>query len=146
MGRKARVNYISVALNVLRELGGGPISTKMLVDYAREEKMIGDGEWVYHNFSRKVRESDLFDTSVRGQVKLATSDVLSEVERAAERDGFVDEPVGPVGEVEEPAETETTVEQPFPGPTLGAGAPALKIALFDRDEILRRSETVKPKD
>ena len=70
MGRKAHANYIDAALEVLQDLGGGPISTKILVEVARERELIGDGKWAYHNFSRKVRESDLFDTSTRGQIRL----------------------------------------------------------------------------
>ena len=93
------------------------ISTKTLVAAAQERGLIGEGKWVYHNFSRKVRESDLFDTSVRGQVSLVGNvepePVEVEVETAPAEDltadGFVDEP-----------ETEVQVER-FPGPTLGSG-------------------------
>jgi hypothetical protein len=116
MGRKARVNYVKVALEVLQELGGGPISTKTMVAFAKEEGLVGDGKWVYHNFSRKVRESDLFNTSVRGEIRLAVSPLTA--------DGFVEETVGEIKEpVEVVEETETVVEQPpvFPGPTLGSG-------------------------
>jgi len=121
MGRKAHANYIEAAKKVLKDLGGGPVSTKILVAMAKEKGLIGDGEWVYHNFSRRVRESDLFDTSVRGQVRQVTANILDEVEQAIEKDGFYDEPVGFIGETEEPAETETVVQQPFPGPILGSG-------------------------
>lgn len=111
MGRKAHANYIEGALAVLQELGGGPISTKTLVAAAQERGLVGDGKWVYHNFSRKVRESDLFDTSVRGQISLI---------------GPIAEPVVeeiiPVPEVVEAPMPEPEVEpqpQTFPGPTLG---------------------------
>ena len=108
MGRTAHANYVEAALTVLQELGGGPISTKVLVAAAQERGLVGDSTWVYHNFSRKVRESDLFDTSARGQVSL-----VQNVEQVIEEP--VLEPVteAPVLEVE-PEE-----EAVFPGPTLG---------------------------
>lgn len=110
MGRNAHANYIEAAQAVLQELGGGPISTKVLVAAAQERGLVGDGKWVYHNFSRKVRESDLFDTSVRGQVSLAVAPAVEE----------------PVLEVPEPIENNAAFEEPeeetvFPGPTLGGG-------------------------
>jgi len=102
MGRIAYANYIDAGLAVLQELGGGPISTKVLVAAAQERGLIGESKWAYHNFSRKVRESELFDTSVRGQVSL-----VQNVEPV------VEEPA-----VEAPA-TESQEEAVFPGPTLG---------------------------
>lgn len=102
MGRKAHSDYVGAAVAVLTELGGGPISTKVLVAAAQERGLIGQGKWVYHNFSRKVRECPLFDTSVRGEVGL--------------RVGVADP--GPVVEALESAEEETET-QVFPGPTLG---------------------------
>ena len=114
MGRKAHANYIDAALTVLEELGGGPISTKTLVVAAQERGLVGDGKWVYHNFSRKVRDSNLFDTSVRGQISLVKADVEPVVEEAVE--------ANPVPVVEEAPEPETIPEAvTFPGPTLGAG-------------------------
>lgn len=112
MGRTAHANYIEAAQAVLQELGGGPISTKTLVAAAQERGLVGDGKWVYHNFSRKVRESDLFDTSVRGQISLAVN-VAPVVEE-------------PVLEIPEPVanaalEAEPEEETAFPGPTLGGG-------------------------
>ena len=71
MGRKSLSNYTEAGRTVLTELGGGPISSQSLVDAARERGLIGDGKWVYHNFLRKLRESNEFNTSVRGQVSLA---------------------------------------------------------------------------
>ena len=111
MGRTAHANYVEAALSVLQELGGGPISTKTLVTAAQERGLVGDGTWVYHNFSRKVRESDLFDTSTRGQVSL-----VQHVEPT------IEEPVGvaPPGE-DIPLEAEAEEETVFPGPTLGGG-------------------------
>ena len=104
MGRTAHADYIEAALEVLKELGGGPISTKTLVAAAQERGLVGDGKWVYHNFSRKVRESDLFDTSTRGQIALAQN-------------------LEPTVEAEAPFQEEAPVEEPtretFPGPVLG---------------------------
>ena len=112
MGRKTHTNCIEAALAVLQELGGGPISTKTLVAAAKERGLIGDGKWVYHHFSRKVRESELFDTSVRGQISL-TQDIEPVVEEPVAMDSL------PVGE-EAP---ETMPEgAAYPGPTLGVGS------------------------
>jgi len=108
MGRNAHANYIEAALAVLQELGGGPISTKTLVTAAQERGLVGDGTWVYHNFSRKVRESDLFDTTVRGQISL-----VQDTEPVAETE------VGEASVVVEEAPIPETQEQVFPGPTLG---------------------------
>jgi len=81
MARTARSNYIEAALQVLTELGGGPISSKDLVKIAQERGLIGTTTYVYHNFLRKVRDSNLFDTTVRGQVRLVPTDepVVEEV-------------------------------------------------------------------
>ena len=92
MGRKPNGNYVEAARAVLVELGGGPISSKGLVAAAQERGLVGDGAWVYHNFLRKIRESDEFDTSQRGQVSLAapfaasvpTPPVAEEVAKAPE--------------------------------------------------------------
>lgn len=70
MGRKSHSNYIEAARQVLTELGGGPMASRDLVAAAQERGLVGEGKWVYHNFLRKIRESDEFDTSVRGQVSL----------------------------------------------------------------------------
>ena len=117
MGRTAHANYIEAAQAVLQELGGGPISTKTLVAAAQERGLVGDGKWVYHNFSRKVRESDLFDTSVRGQISLVP--MLQGAEPLAEIQEPVQEPVLETAVEEAPdPEPEETI---FPGPTLGSG-------------------------
>ena len=70
MGRRPQGNYVEAAKAVLTELGGGPISSRSLVDAAQERGLIGDGKWVYHNFLRKLRESNEFNTSMRGQISL----------------------------------------------------------------------------
>jgi hypothetical protein len=71
MGRTSHSNYIEAARQVLGELGGGPIASRDLVAAAQERGLIGNGTWVYHNFLRKVRDTDEFDTSRRGYVSLA---------------------------------------------------------------------------
>jgi len=70
MVRKARSNYIEAGMSILTELGGGPISSKDLVKIAQERGLVGTTTYVYHNMLRKIRESSLFDTTVRGQVSL----------------------------------------------------------------------------
>lgn len=117
MSRRTDYNYIEAALTVLQELGGGPISTKTLVAAAHEHELIGDGKWVYHNLARCVRNSDLFDTSVRGRISLAEKPTTP---------GAMDVPAEPVAPVEEAVEEAPTPEtetetQAFPGPTLGTG-------------------------
>jgi len=69
MARQAKSNYIEAGIQVLTELGG-TLSSKDIVKAAQERGLIGTTTYVYHNFLRKLRESDLFDTSVRGQVSL----------------------------------------------------------------------------
>lgn len=73
MVRKARSNYIEAALQILTELGGGPLSSKDVVKIAQERGLVGTTTYVYHNMLRKIRESSLFDTSVRGQVRLTST-------------------------------------------------------------------------
>jgi hypothetical protein len=91
--------YTEAAHQVLGELGGGPIASRILVDAAKERGLIGDGNWVYHNFLRKIRESDEFDTSKRGYVSL--------VKQGAE-DPTDPEPIAeaPAAEAEEEVEQE----------------------------------------
>ena len=79
MSRKARSNYIEAALGILTELGGGPLSSKDLVKIAQERGLVGTTTYVYHNMLRKVRDSGLFDTTVRGQITLLpTSEPIAE--------------------------------------------------------------------
>lgn len=73
MGRTSHSNYIEAARQVLDELGGGPIASRDLVAAAQERGLIGNGTWVYHNFLRKVRDTDEFDTSRRGYVAFANA-------------------------------------------------------------------------
>ncbi len=109
MGRKPQGNYVEAAKAVLTELGGGPLSSRALVDAAQERGLIGDGTWVYHNFLRKVRESNEFNTSVRGKISLETR--TQPMEAAA-----------PAAEILAP-ELETVV---LPGEDLGAEAEPFK--------------------
>lgn len=74
MGRTSHSNYIEAARQVLGELGGGPISSRDLVAAAQERGLVGNGNWVYHNFLRKVRDTEEFDTSRRGYVAFANKD------------------------------------------------------------------------
>jgi len=63
--------YVDVAFQVLEELGGGPISSKALVKIIVEKGLLEDRKYLYHNVLRKIRQSELFDTSERGVVKVA---------------------------------------------------------------------------
>lgn len=63
--------YAQAALTVLQEIGGGPISSKTLIAMIVEKGLLEDRPYLYHNVLRKVRESELFDTSKRGYVSLA---------------------------------------------------------------------------
>lgn len=63
--------YVDAAQQVLEELGGGPVPSKTLIDAIVEKGLLPDRQYLYHNVLRKVRESDLFDTSKRGFVSLA---------------------------------------------------------------------------
>ncbi len=69
MGRTSHSNYIEAARQVLGELGG-TLSSRDLVAAAQERGLIGNGTWVYHNFLRKVRDSDEFDTTRRGYITM----------------------------------------------------------------------------
>lgn len=63
--------YIEAAVAVLTELGGGPVPSKTLIDAIVDKGLLPPREYLYHNVLRKVRESELFDTSKRGYVSLA---------------------------------------------------------------------------
>ena len=69
MARQSK--YVEVAVQVLTELGGGPIPSRTLIDAIVDKGLLPQREYLYHNVLRKVRESDLFDTSKRGYVSLA---------------------------------------------------------------------------
>ena len=95
--------HVNAAVAVFEELGVETMSTRDLVRAAIERDLIGDAKWAYNHMSRKVRDSSLFDTSVRGQVTFLGSaeSVVEEVEVTPEGPG-----VGPIA-------------SSFPGPTLG---------------------------
>lgn len=79
MGRKSRSNYVAAALEVFDELGVTTLSTKNLVKAAADRGLIdNDVKWVYNHMSRKIRDSELFDTSQRGQVSLAPPVAVTE--------------------------------------------------------------------
>jgi hypothetical protein len=77
MGRNALANYEEAGLQVLEELGGGPISSKDLVAAAQERGLLPEGKFTYHNFLRRVRLSEKFDTSQRGYISLTTGGTLA---------------------------------------------------------------------
>ena len=82
---RSRSNYIEAAIEILTELGGGPLSSKDLVKIVQERGLVSTGpKYVYHNFLRKIRESDEFDTSVRGQVSLRKEAPVEEVAQPIE--------------------------------------------------------------
>jgi hypothetical protein len=72
--------------------------------------LVGDGKWVYHNFSRKVRDSDLFNTAVRGQISLVQNEEPVAETEVVEVPG-IEAPIPETQEQEEQAS--------WPGPTLG---------------------------
>ncbi len=95
MGRVTQNDYVEVARSVLDELGGGPLTSKVLVAAAKERKLLNeDNAWVYHHFLKAVRTSNVFDTSKRGYVSFAeeaepVTEELSEVN--VNDDGVVDD-------------------------------------------------------
>jgi len=91
MGRTSHSNYIEAARQVLGELGG-TLSSRDLVAAAQERGLIGNGTWVYHNFLRKVRDSDEFDTTRRGYVTMVAAFGAPVAEEAPG--------VGPIAEAE----------------------------------------------
>ncbi len=107
--------YVEAAFQVLDELGGGPISSRVLIAAIVEKGLLEDRKYLYHNVLRKVRESDLFDTSKRGFVSLAP-------ETVSEEDDGVEQVVAETLEVSDAFETgteEVPAAESFSGP--GAG-------------------------
>lgn len=74
--------YIDAALAVLQELGGGPIESKILIQAIVDKGLLPNRKYLYHNVLRKIRESNLFDTSTRGAVSLAQPQELAVLEPA----------------------------------------------------------------
>jgi len=70
MARQTKSKYVDAAIAVLTDVGGGPISSKMLIDLIVEKKKLPYREYLYHNVLRRIRLDDRFDTTVRGQVRL----------------------------------------------------------------------------
>jgi hypothetical protein len=62
--------YIDAAVEVLQELGGGPVASKVLIDAIVDKGLLPNRKYLYHNVLKRVRESNLFDTSKRGYVSL----------------------------------------------------------------------------
>jgi hypothetical protein len=115
MGRTSHSNYVEAARQVLGELGGGPIASRDLVAAAQERGLIGNGTWVYHNFLRRVRVEDEFDTSRRGYVALANTEAPAVAEEAVAEvatPDFTEAPVNPEVEMAPEPEAETEVN-PF---------------------------------
>lgn len=120
MARQTRSKYVEAAQAALKELGGGPIPSSVLIDAIVESKLLPPREYLYHNVLRRVRQSELFDTSVRGQVALAAVPA-EQVEPPAEQaeapveeaellvvDKLTSEPIGTLGS--EPVETSVEPE------------------------------------
>jgi len=63
--------YEQVALDVLTDLGGGPVSCKTLIETIVAKGLLENRKYLYHNVLNRVRRSPLFDTTVRGMVSLA---------------------------------------------------------------------------
>lgn len=78
--------YVEVAAQVLTELGGGPISSDTLIKAIVDKGLLPPRKYLYHNVLRKVRESELFDTSKRGYVSLTApaAEAAAEEEPQAE--------------------------------------------------------------
>lgn len=75
-GRNSK--YVEAAVSVLEELGGGPVPSQTLIKAIVEKGLLADRKYLYHNVLRRVRESELFDTSMRGWVSLAKPVVVEE--------------------------------------------------------------------
>lgn len=98
MGRTSHSNYIEAARQVLGELGG-TLSSRDLVAAAQERGLVGNGQWVYHNFLRKVRDSAEFDTTRRGYVTMVAG--APAASKPGDTSPILEGPgVGPIAEAE----------------------------------------------
>jgi hypothetical protein len=68
--------YEQVVIEVLTNLGGGPVSCKTLVETIVDKGLLENRKYLYHNVLNRVRRSALFDTSVRGMVSLSPQPVI----------------------------------------------------------------------
>jgi hypothetical protein len=97
MEHQFRSKYLKAAYLALEALGGGPITSGTLINAIVENNLLENRKCLYHNVLRRVRQSELFDTSTRGWVSLAPApveklalqeeppsavDVLTEIERS----------------------------------------------------------------
>lgn len=65
--------YVDAALQVLKGIsGGGSISSRELINSIVVMGILEERKYLYHNVLNKIRNSDLFDTSQRGFVSLAS--------------------------------------------------------------------------
>lgn len=71
MGRNSTESYLEAARTVLSSAKKGTLSSQALVKTVQEQGLLDNNKWLYHNLLRRVRESNEFDTSVRGQVSLS---------------------------------------------------------------------------
>jgi hypothetical protein len=68
--------YEQVVVDVLTDLGGGPVSCKVLIEAIVSKGLLEDRKYLYHNVLNRVRRSTTFDTSVRGMVSLSPQPVI----------------------------------------------------------------------
>jgi hypothetical protein len=107
--------YVDAALAVFQELGVKEMSTRDLVRAAQERKLVDEAKWTYHNMSRKVRDSELFDTADRGMVRLLDE---NEVEQGAIEVSEAVPGTDPILEEESVPGTGPIVS--YPGPVIGS--------------------------
>lgn len=121
MGRNINSKYVDAALAVFQELGIKSMSTRDLVRAAQERGLVDNAKWTYHNMSRKVRESELFDTSGRGQIRLVEgTETIIEASNPATA-GAVVPGTGPI--------------LASPGPTLGSAVSAEASVVVTQTEV-----------
>ena len=102
--------YVDAALQVLDELGGGPIPSKTLVAAIIEKGLLEDRKYLYNNILNKVRESDLFDTTKRGFVSLTPFVENDDFDAQAATKSFEDQ-VSAAVQKPEPSEAEVAEEK-----------------------------------
>jgi hypothetical protein len=65
--------YAIAAEAGLKELGGGPVRSKTLVDFLTGKGLIPNVEYAYNYTLKACKESTVFDTSKRGYIGLAVA-------------------------------------------------------------------------